>query len=257
MNAEREPLPTHVRDTAALPPAYDTALRAGLAHIDLTLDSPAREAIDGHLRLLLAWTAAINLTGIRDPEQAAIAHVVDSLSAAPLLRDRGIERFLDLGSGGGLPGIPLAAALPAEEAMLVEPIGKKARFLATAIAAIGLEDTVRVAATRAETLARDPRHRGRWPAVTARAVATSGELVELAFPLLAVGGVLVAWKRGDLDDERRSAARAAQALGGGRVELLDVRHPALPGHQLLVATRTGAVPDAYPRDPGVRKGRPW
>lgn len=257
MNVEREPLPTHVRDTPPLPTAYDTALDAGLRHAGLVLRPEAREAIDGHLRLLLAWTQAINLTAIRDPETAATAHILDSLSAVDLMRDRGIERFLDLGSGGGLPGIPLAAALPAVEATLVEPIGKKARFLATAISATGLAATVRVAATRAETLAGDPRHRGRWPAVTSRAVGRAAELVELAFPLLAPGGILIVWKRGDLDDERRSAAAAAQALGGGRIEILDVDLPGLAGHQLLVATRTGVVPDAYPRDPGARKRHPW
>lgn len=257
MNVEREPLPTHVQDTDPLPPAYDAALRAGLSAAGLGLRPEAREAIDGHLRLLLTWTKAINLTAIRDPGAAATAHVLDSLSAVTLLRDRGIDRFLDLGSGGGLPGIPLAAALPAAEAMLVEPIGKKARFLATAIAATGLDATVRVAATRAETLAADPRHRGRWPAVTSRAVGRAADLVELAFPLLAPGGVLIAWKRGDLEDEHRSAATAADALGGGRIELVDVDLPGLAGHRLFVATRTGAVPDAYPRDPGARKRRPW
>lgn len=257
MNVEREPLPTHVRDTPALPSAYDTALRAGLTHAGVVLRPEAREAIDGHLRLLLTWTQAINLTAIRDPEAAASAHVLDSLTAVPVLRDRGIDRFLDLGSGGGLPGIPLAAALPAAEAMLVEPIGKKARFLATAIAATGLDATVRVAATRAETLATDPRHRGRWPAVTSRAVGRVAELVELAFPLLAPGGILIAWKRGDLEDERRSASSAVQALGGGHIEVLAVDVPGLVGHQLVVATRMGAVPDAYPRDPGARKRRPW
>lgn len=257
MNVEREPLPTHVRDTPPLPTTYDAALLAGLAHAGLVLGPAARAAIDGHLRLLLAWTKAINLTAIRDPAAAATAHVLDSLSAVRLLRERGIERFLDLGSGGGLPGIPLAAALPAAEGMLVEPIGKKARFLATAVSAIGLDATVRIAATRAETLARDPHQRGHWPAITSRAVGRAAELIELAFPLLVPGGILIAWKRGDLDDERRTAARAAEGLGGGRIEVVDVDLPGLAGHRLLVATRTGVVPDAYPRDPGARKRRPW
>ena len=128
MNVEREPLPTHVRDTVPLPSAYDAALRAGLSAAGLVLPPEAREAIDGHLRLLLAWTQAINLTAIRDPETAATAHVLDSLSAIALLRDRGIERFMDLGSGGGLPGIPLAAALPAAEAMSKVPLAGPRRW---------------------------------------------------------------------------------------------------------------------------------
>ena len=80
----------------------------------------------------------------------------------PELRRLGIRSFVDLGSGGGFPGIPLAAALPADRALLVESIGKKAAFLDAATVATGLADHVDVAAIRAEDLAADPRHRERW-----------------------------------------------------------------------------------------------
>jgi 16S rRNA (guanine527-N7)-methyltransferase len=257
MQGEREPLPTHVEDTPPLPSAYAAAVDAGLDALGLTLDKEQRAAIDGHIRLLLAWTRAINLTAVREPTAAATVHVIDSLAAVTPLRDRGIDRFLDLGSGGGLPGIPLAVALPARETLLVEPIGKKARFLATAIDAIGLAGRARVAAARAETLAADPLHRGQWPAVAVRAVAGLADLVELALPLLVDGGSLIAWKRGDLSIELAAAHRAVDSLGGGTVEIVD---PGLPGRaddRLVVVTRGGLVPAAYPRDPAARKRRPW
>ena len=80
---------------------------------------------------------------------------------------------------------------------------------------------------RAEQLAGEPEHRGRWPAVLARAVAALPELVELSFPLLAPGGVLIAWKQGDVSAEATAAARAMDALGGGTLQITDVpRHPA-------------------------------
>lgn len=257
MDRVREPLPSRVELTPELPPAYHDALDAGAAALGLDLAGPARTAIDGHIRLLLAWTRSINLTAIRDPAAAATLHVVDSLAAVAVLRDQGVDRFLDLGSGGGLPGIPLAAALPATEALLVEPIGKKARFLATALAATGLADTVGVVATRGETLAHDTAQRGGWPAVTARAVASTAELVELAFPLLAVGGRLVAWKRGDLTGELPAARSAVAALGGGTVAIVEVDAPGLADHRLVVVTRHGRVPDGYPRDPAARRRKPW
>lgn len=257
MDRGREPLPTRVEDTPPLPPDYHLALDAGLTRLSLGVSDAARAAVDGHIRLLLAWTTAINLTAIRDPVAAATAHVVDSLTAVGLLRETDTDRFLDLGSGGGLPGIPLAAVLPATEALLVEPIGKKAAFLATAVDAVGLSGTVRVATARSESLARDPRHRGAWPVVTARAVASLADLVELAFPLLTTGGRLIAWKRGDLDDERAAALRAIRAMGGGGIEQVEVVAPGLEGHVLVVVTRRGRVPDAYPRDPAARKRRPW
>jgi 16S rRNA (guanine527-N7)-methyltransferase len=254
---EREPLPTRVQDVPTLPTAYALALERGLADLGLALDAAARATIDGHVRLLLAWTTAINLTAIREPAAVATAHVVDSLSAVPWLRARRAVRVLDIGSGGGFPGLPIAAAMPGTAITLLEPIGKKAAFLRTVVEAIGLADRVRVEAARAEALASDGKRRGRWSVVTARAVASTADLVELAFPLLEPGGSLVAWKRGDLDEELGAARRAIDALGGGTLEIHDVAVGGLPDHRLVTATRRGRVPDAYPRDPAARRRRPW
>ena len=253
----REPLPTRVEDTPSLRPEYDAVLDAGLTQLSLTLTGPARAAIEGHARLLLAWTTAINLTAIRDPAALALAHVVDSLSGLAILRERDADRFIDLGSGGGYPGLPIAAALPAARALLIEPVAKKAAFLSVAAKATGLADIVEAAPVRAEALAVDDRHRGRWPAVTARAVANLADLVELAFPLLAPDGTLVAWKRGDIGLEIEAAERAIGALGGGSIDVRPVGIAGLVGHCLVVVTARGRVPAAYPRDAGARKRRPW
>ena len=257
MDRSREPLPTRVEDTPLLPPAYDAALDAGLADLGLTIAPAARAAIDGHARLLLAWTTAINLTAIRVPTAVALAHVVDSLSAVATLRQRGTDRFIDLGSGGGYPGLPIAAALPAARALLLEPVAKKAAFLSVAATATGLGGTVEAAPVRAEALAFDRRHRGRWPAVTARAVGQLADLVELAFPLLVPGGTLVAWKRGDIATELAAAKRAIAALGGGTLETLPVAVSGLHDHCLVLATPRGVAPATFPRDPATRRRRPW
>jgi len=253
----REPLPTRVEDTPALAAAYHAALEAGLDALSLTLTPTARAAIDGHARLLMAWTTAINLTAIRDPAAVALGHVIDSLTALAILRERGADRMIDLGSGGGYPGLPLAAALPMTRALLIEPIAKKAAFLSVVATATGLADTVEVAPVRAEALAADRRHRGRWPVVTARAVAGLAELVELTFPLLTPGGCLVAWKRGDLGPELVAAERAMAALGGGQIDVRPVPVAGLADHRLVVATTRAAAPPEYPRDPATRKRRPW
>ncbi len=230
-------------------------LDAGLEELDLRLDGAVRQVIDGHVRLLLAWTGSINLTSIREPADVALRHVLDSLAAVAPLRRRGIARFVDLGSGGGLPGIPLAAALPSDRALLVESVRKKAGFLEVAVGALDLTGRVAVEPRRAEDVARDPRDRERWPAVTARAVAALAELVELAFPLLVPGGVLVAWKRGTIDSELDGAAAILDALGGGRIEVLDAGLSGLPGHRLVVVEKTGRTGDAWPRDPARRRPR--
>lgn len=240
------PLPSRSWDLPPLPDRFGEALDAGLDALGVELSPAARTGVEAHVRLLLAWTAAINLTAVRDPERVATAHVIDSLAALPLLRELGASGILDIGSGGGFPGLPLAVALPAERTLLVESIGKKARFLETAVAdlvALGAlrAGAVSVAATRAEVLGGDPAHRGRWPVVVARAVTSLGDLVDLAVPLLAPGGRLVAWKRGDLADEIAAAERRLRSLGGGGIVLVDppgAEAAGLPGHRLVVvATR--------------------
>ena len=258
LDRPRDPLPTRVEACPPLPAAYHDALDGALAAIGVVLDRPAREAIDGHVRLLLAWNTAINLTSVRDPAEIAIRHVADSLTAVDVVRAAGVEAVLDVGSGGGFPGIPLAAAVASSEALLIDSVGKKARFLGVAAEAIGLGGRVRVGSVRAEALAADPRHRGRWPAVTARAVAPLAELVELAFPLLAPGGMLIAWKGGDLDGELAAARRAIDGLHGGSIEVRPIALAAFIGHCLVVVRRgRQAVPVAYPRDTAVRRRRPW
>ena len=262
LDRPRRPLPTRVEDLPPLPPDFDRALDSGLAELELALLPAGRTIVEGHARLLLAWNASINLTSIRAPADVALRHVVDSLTAVPLLRERRVggrpvEGFVDLGSGGGFPGIPIVAALPTIHAFLVESVGKKAAFLSAAVQATGLDERATVVASRAEDLAHDAGHREAWPAVTARAVAGLAELVELAFPLLVPGGLLVAWK-GDLADlERAAAERAIAALGGGRLESLPVAVQALGDHRLVVVTKGGRAPDQYPRDPAARRRRPW
>jgi 16S rRNA (guanine527-N7)-methyltransferase len=262
LDRPREPLPTRVEDLPPLPGAFDDALDPGLRALGFELAPEARRIIGDHVRLLLAWNGAINLTSVREPASIAIRHVVDSLAAVPLLLSRRIggariDALLDLGSGGGFPGIPLAAAIPTARAALVESVGKKAAFLATVVEATGLAPRVSVASARSEELARDPLHRERWPVVTVRAVGGLDELVELAFPLLVPGGMLVAWKGGDIVDETAAALRAVTAMGGGRVEALPVRVGGLEGHRLVVVTKRGRTADGYPRDPAARRRRPW
>jgi 16S rRNA (guanine527-N7)-methyltransferase len=213
--------------------------------------------IADHVRLLLAWNTAINLTAITEPEAIAARHVADSLAALPLLSARPPGTILDLGSGGGFPGVPLAVTLPAARVTLVESVGKKAGFLRAVVRALALDDRVIVANTRAEALAP-----GHWDVVTARAVATLATLVEVALPLLAEGGRLLAWKRGDLAVEMAAAGRAAAALGGS----IPTWHPhsgalaaaaQLGGHGIIVVRKVAATPTGYPRDPSARARRPW
>ena len=257
-----------------LPAAYSDALDLGLAALGLRLSTDARSSIDGHVRLLVAWNAAINLTSIRDPAEIAIRHVLDSLTAVPLLEDRSAQRMIDIGSGAGFPGLPLSAFLPNANVTLVESVGKKARFLETVAAATGIQDVVSVAAVRAEALSNDAHRNGPVATtVTARAVASLADLVELAFPLLRPGGALVAWKSASAVDhtadvtEVAAADRAIAAIDPGAVLTVVPAIPShvaasvvepLRGHRLVTVTRTpNEVVAGWPRNPAARRRRPW
>jgi len=260
----RSELPRDATALPRLPDAFWTALDAGLPAIGLTLTSQARSAIDVHVRLLLAWNAAINLTAITAPESVATRHVLDSLAAVPLLARRGGSaaerptRVLDLGSGGGFPGLPLAAVLPDLQVTLADSVAKKARFLEQAVGAMGLRDRVVVAAMRAEALAGPGPDGTTFDIVTVRAVARLDELVELAMPLLGVGGRLLAWKSGHLAPELAAAGRAGRVLGAGPAIVHPVAGIAdLAGHAIVEIEKRRQTPSGYPRDPARRRAKPW
>jgi 16S rRNA (guanine527-N7)-methyltransferase len=251
-----------------LPAGYETALDEGLGELAIELPGAVRRAIADHVRLLLAWTTAINLTAIREPSAAARLHVIDSLTGLVVLRAAGARRVLDLGSGGGFPGLPLALALPADRALLVDSVAKKVRFLDAAIGVTEATGRVDAVAARAEHLARDPGQRTRWDAVTARAVATLPVLVDLAFPLLRAGGCLVAWKRtgpgakrnegwgAALEAEIAAARASIDTAGGGAIEVVDPAIRSLPEHVLVVVRKAGRGRpargrEARPRSPAT------
>lgn len=238
---------------------FDDALEAVAESLEFNgvqLGADVRAALAAHVRLMLAWNASVNLTAITDPILIAQRHVADSLAALPVLRNGPTDGLIDIGSGAGFPGLPIAAVVP-WPVTVVDSVGKKAAFLRAVADVMGLGDRVDVRNARAETL-----ERASADIVTARAVGSLADLIEVGLPLLRPGGRLVAWKRGDIREEIAAAGRAARALGGSVPRWQP--HPApvtqaadLPGHGVVVVTRVGNPPAGYPRDPATRKRRPW
>ena len=282
----RAPLPTDVEACPPIVPAFRTALDAALLGLDLRLGPAAQAGIEAHVRLLMAWNGAINLTAIRDPEAIALEHVADSLTAVAIIEAADLGRrpaILDVGSGAGYPGLPIGLALPAGRLTLIDSVAKKARFLQVAgdaalgaAAVRGLDGpTLEVVAGRAESVAHDRRRRGRYDLVTARAIGSLAELVELALPMLRPGGRLVAWKR-DVDGwplgDQGSAATPARTidrpdlvheladadhllprLGGAIERIVRVGVPGLEDHRLVVVRSEHPSPSIYPRSPTERR----
>ena len=160
-------------------------LDAGLATLGLdpALAAPLRRYLD----LLARWNRTYNLTAIRDPGEMVTLHLLDSLSMHAHMD--GVSRLADLGTGAGLPGIPLAIARPGLEVTLIESNGKKARFLREAVRSLGLANA-RVAESRAEAVDLP----GAFDVITARAMATLADILAVGGHLLAPGGRLLAMK---------------------------------------------------------------
>lgn len=199
-------------------------------------------------------------SSVRDPERAWLVHVADSLSGLELAPLAEARRIADVGAGAGFPGLVLATALPDARIDLVESVARKCEFARRAASAAGLANA-RVLCERAETLACAPPPEGRreaYDAVTARAVGRLSTLAELASPLLAPGGVLVAWK-GDRDaEEEAELARAAPRLA---MEPREVRwagpYAGSRRRHLHLIAKSGPTPEGLPRRPGMAKKRPF
>ncbi|MDQ3511984.1 MAG: 16S rRNA (guanine(527)-N(7))-methyltransferase RsmG, partial [Pseudomonadota bacterium] len=157
-----------------LPPALRETLRSGL--VSLALNPALAAPLLDYLALLLRWNQTYNLTAMRDPAEMVSKHLLDSLALHPYVDDIAAcgGSLADLGTGAGLPGIPLAIAKPGLRVTLVESAGKKARFMREAVRQLGLVD-VRVAESRIEALD-EP---GQYDAITARALGTLPLIVEL------------------------------------------------------------------------------
>jgi 16S rRNA (guanine527-N7)-methyltransferase len=263
----RRPLPRSVDELPPISRDFVQVLDALLPELGFELTTTQRMAIEDHARLLLAWNDAINLSGLRTPADVARGHVLDALVAVPALRAiaRGRLDLLDIGSGGGYPGLPLAVALPSPRAALVDSIAKKAAFLGAAAAAAAAATGAKISALneRAEDLADEPDHRQGWDLVVARAVGTVSECAELGLPLARRHGHVVIWKRASdqparaaLDQEIEGARRIVQAAGGSGIRVVELRageRLGLPGCLLVVIRKTRPTPDRYPRSPGERK----
>jgi len=194
-------------------------------------------------------------TSVRDPAEAVDVHVADSLTALPWLDSRAARRVADIGSGAGLPGLPLALARPDLAVDLVESGRRKCQFLSDAAQRLGAS-RVRVLGHRVEEWAAGEGG-GRYDTVLARAVGTLAELLEYAAPLLECGGALIAWKGARDPAEEHRAGRAAEVVGMRIVEVERVEpYPGSRAHNLYLYEKVRVTPDGYPRRPGMARKHP-
>lgn len=196
-------------------------------------------------------------TTVSEPEQAVDIHVADSLSGLEVPEVRAARWIADIGSGAGFPGLVLAVALPRARVDMIESVSRKCAVIDRLTHAAGLDnEIVRALPMRAEERAAWG-GRESYDVVTARAVAALPVLVEYASPLVADGGVFVAWKGARDEDEEARGAKAALEVGLEPEALVEVQpFPGVRDRNLLVYRKVAPAPERFPRRPGMAAKRP-
>ena len=213
------------------------------------------------LALLMRYQRAVldypgNLVGARDSERFQMLHLVDSLEAPPRLDLPWTGRWLDLGCGAGLPGLPLAAVCDGMTLTLFDSREKPIRFLEEFLAEHPALPA-RAVLGRAEEIGHERAHRGTYHGVLARAVGSISILVELALPLLRVGGSLVLYRGKDPHTELSLARHALAELSGEVTEVVEYHlQPEGQARCLVVIEKRAETPDRYPRRVGIPHKRP-
>lgn len=203
--------------------------------------------------VILEWNEKINVTAIRDPQEFDRKNVQDSLSICGLPEYEAAKTVLDLGTGGGFPGLPLAVQSPEKRFVLADAIGKKLKVVQAAAQELGLVNVETVHA-RAEDMAKTRVHRENYDLVVSRAVANMATLSEYCLPFVRLGGFFVAYKTEDAAEEIEAAKGAIVKLGGRLVRIEKAAGSADPlssGHTLVVVEKIAKTPKEYPRKAGT------
>ena len=227
--------------------------RAEAAGIPLTREQA--EKIEVYHRMLTEANARFNLTRVPDdPAEAVDRNYLDCLMPLRGEMPR-IERAIDVGSGAGFPGIPLAVCLPETRFTLLDSLGKRVEFLNSVIGALQLD--AEAIHLRAEDAARRPEFREKFDLATARAVAPLNLLAEYLLPFIRVGGRMLAYKGPTADEELEQARNALEILGG---VYLQTDPAPVPGrdwdHKLVWIEKQSPTPDKYPRKAGKPEKSP-
>ena len=233
--------------------------RAG--ELGITFEPCEVERLGRYLAILLDANSRMNLTAIREESEAWDKHILDALTLVAVLSDlEDGARVVDIGSGGGLPGIPLAIVMPSVLFTLVDATAKKCRFLEETAAALGLSN-VRVINDRAERMGgdigsrspegRQDAHREQYDLAVARAVGRMAMLVELTVPLVKIGGLIVLTKGQKADEELAEAKQALYMLHTTHAGTIDT-----PTGKIVVLEKQRKTPRDYPRGNGEPKRSP-
>ncbi|MBN1176880.1 MAG: 16S rRNA (guanine(527)-N(7))-methyltransferase RsmG [Dehalococcoidales bacterium] len=231
-------------------------LKSGAQKLGINLTSTQLERFEVYYRELVDWNQRMNLTGITSYEEVQVIHFLDSLTIIQAIDKEQNLAVIDVGTGAGLPGIPLKIVLPDIKLTLLEATAKKTRFLSHIVNMIGLDD-VQIVTGRAEEVGHNAEYRERYNLVLSRAVAPLPALVELTLPLCVVGGNFIAQKKGDIIREMERARKVVSLMGGIYKEVKSVSlEESGDRRYLIVIEKLEPSPAEYPRRPGIPAKKP-
>lgn len=198
----------------------------------------------------------INLTAITDPEEFTLKHFVDSATCCVIQEYMDADKILDMGTGAGFPGVPLAILSPEKEFVLVDSLKKRLKIIDELCCRIGIKNVTTLHA-RAEDLARRDEHREKYDLCLSRAVANLSTLSEYCLPFVRQGGSMIAYKGAEAETEVKNAENAVKQLGGKfRRTVPSAFSGEAEEHKLVIIEKTGKTPSKYPRKAGTPAKEP-
>ncbi len=234
-------------------------LNAGAEKLGLQLSPRQLEQFQIYYQELVDWNRRVNLTAITDYEDVQVKHFLDSLTitlAWQPQQNSAELRIIDVGTGAGIPGIPIKILFPDIKLVLLEATAKKTTFLHHLKQKLELDD-VEIVVGRAEEVTHNAQYRERFNIVLSRGVAPLPTLVELTLPFCTVGGSFIAQKKGAINQEISQADRAINLLGGSLREVKRIDLPEFTDERrLIIIDKLSPTPQRYPRRPGIPAKRP-
>ena len=232
-----------------------TKLEELLREFEIEIDSEKNNKLEKYRDLLLEWNSFMNLTAITEEDDVNIKHFLDSLTIFKTGELDGKKSVIDVGTGAGFPGIPMAIQNPDLEVTLLDSLNKRIKFLNKVIEETELGNVMTYHG-RAEEFARKKEFRDAFDVSVSRAVANMSTLAEYTLPYVKPGGVMIAMKGSEYKEELKEAENAIKILGG---EIKEVKEITLPDgilHSLIVVEKVKPTPKKYPRAGGKPKSKP-
>ncbi len=223
----------------------DELLKEEAQKLGVHLNYYAIDRFDVYAERLVRWNEHVNLTAITEPDDIVIKHFIDSLYPLRFIHMEKGKKLIDVGTGGGFPGLPLLIANPELEVNFVDSIGKKLGFIKDVLRNTGLIG--QATHIRAEEIGRDAEHRESYDFATARAVAPLNVLCEYCLPLVKVGGFFVSLKGSTGNEELHQARTAIKTLGGALEQFEEYTLPNGDKRTLIIIKKISQTPTKYPR----------